>query len=751
MRLVDQFPFYAELSGPVHTRQLRNKAELPAPDEVVIDETWAVVLGSNDPPIRTAKQDLTSFLEVSMGVRLAPLARGPVIRLEVDRALTGGPEAHRIEVGSEHVEVRGASPAGVLHGVFFVEDIMRSRRAPFLPKGILSRAAMFERRIHRSCMSPFLVEELTGQTGPPMDVEGFGQPIDYTGWQHTDAGPDAFYHDNILARLAHHGANGIWLRGALCRYAKASSFPEFGERADEVVAQLNRLCNRAARYGIRVYVYFNEPLGFPSKHEFWQHHADCKGSYCAGFDRYCMCTSVQAVKDFLRDGMAWLFSHVPDLGGVILITASEFPTHCYCHIPTAGGVDKAKLVEQGILCPRCAEREPQEIIGEIVTLIRDGIRSASPAADVIAWNWSWAAYEEDPQAGILERLPDDVIVMGDFERGIMSSACGFEYLSDEYSLKIVGPSDRFRKMAEFLKARGRKVYAKLQIGTTHELASVPYLPVMQRIAAKYAALKPAGVEGMMTCWNFGNMPSLATELAGMMSWAPQPGPDQAVEELAARHFGVAAAAQVVEGWRLLSEAMEDFPGSIPVLYNYPANRGPAFPFVLERIGRGFPASWLLERDIDADDPSGWAVPFGPEHALKCLRSLCEKWEKGVDVLEAALLLAEGADRAELEREVGVARMCLIQFRSAANVTDFLLTRKRWYEATDVAEREALKRRMLEIMEDERRNCEAALPLVDADPRLGFHGEAYGYMYNRELIERKLARLEDTRKQLIATD
>ena len=751
MRLVDQFPFYAELSGPVHTRWLRNDAETPSPDEVVIDDSWAVAACGGEAQLEVAKEDLGSFLEAAMGVKLAPRASGPVIRLRTDDAVRGGPEAHRVEASDDCIEVVGASPAGVLHGVFLLEDIMRRRRAPFVPKGILARAALFERRIHRSCMSPFYVEELTGQTGPPMDVEGFGQPIDYTGWQHTDAGPDTFYHDNILARLAHHGANGIWLRGALCRYAKAAAFPEFGERADEIAAQLNRLCRRAARYGIRVYVYFNEPLGFPSRHDFWQRHADCRGSYTAGFDRYCMCTSVQAVKDFLREGMAWLFSHVPDLGGVILITASEFPTHCYCHVPTVGGRPREELVRQGVLCPRCAEREPQEVIGEVITLIRDGIRSASPEADVIAWNWSWAAYEEDPQIGILERLPEDVIVMGDFERGIMSSACGFEYLSDEYSLKIVGPSDRFRKMAAFLKGRGRKVYAKLQIGTTHELATVPYLPVLQRIAAKYAALQPAGVEGMMTCWNFGNMPSLATELAGMMSWNPQPRPEEAVAELAAMHFGAAAAPKVVEGWRLLSEAIEDFPGSIPVLYNYPANRGPAFPFVLERIGRGFPASWLLERNIDADDPSGWAVPFGPEHALTCLRSLCEKWQKGVEVLEAAVSLAEGPDKAELVREVGVARMCLIQFRSAANVTDFLLTRNRWYEAADPEEKEALRQRLLKIIDEERQNCEAALPLVDADPRLGFHGEAYGYMYSRELIEKKLARLQQTRDRLAAAE
>lgn len=42
--------------------------------------------------------------------------------------------------------------------------------------------------------------------------------------------------------------------------------------------------------------------------------------------------------------------------------------------------------------------------------------------------------------------------------------------------------------------------------------------------------------------------------------------------------------------------------------------------------------------------------------------------------------------------------------------------------------------------DEVANARAALPLVDADARLGWHGEAYGHMISRPLVEQKPAGL-----------
>lgn len=121
------------------------------------------------------------------------------------------------------------------------------------------------------------------------------------------------------------------------------------------------------------------------------------------------------------------------------------------------------------------------------------------------------------------------------------------------------------------------------------------------IAEKHRAMHTSGVSGMMTCWNFGNMASIATEVAGEYSWAPQP-PDAAtgLRRVAVRHFGEAAAADVVAAWDLLTRAHDDFPSSIPTMYYGPIGRGPAFPFVFDRIDRPFPDSWLLTDDIEGD-------------------------------------------------------------------------------------------------------------------------------------------------------
>ncbi|MBC7287338.1 MAG: hypothetical protein H5T86_04685, partial [Armatimonadetes bacterium] len=339
-----------------------------------------------------------------------------------------------------------------------------------------------------------------------------------------------------------------------------------------------------------------------------------------------------------------------------------------------------------------------------------------------------------------QRLPEDVIVMGDFERGIKTQALGFEYQHDEYSLKIIGPSDRFNAMADWEQGHGRQVYAKIQIGTTHENGNVPYLPVLERIAAKYIAMRRRGVQGIMCCWNFGNMPSLATELAGMMSWDDAPDDtDQALRELALRHFGPAAVEAAVRGWKTISAAMEDFPSSIPVMYYGPVNRSFAFRLYLDRKNKPFPRSWLLDLDDEGDDLGSWTSPFGAEHVIKCFRHVAEGFLRGAQEMLAAAASLPAEDAHELRVEAGVAECCALQMQSAANITGFILLRNDWLEATG-EEKERLRLRMIEVLRSETTICRRALELVAADPRLGFHGEAYGYLFNRPLIEQKLANL-----------
>ncbi|MFP3904013.1 MAG: hypothetical protein ACLFWB_07205, partial [Armatimonadota bacterium] len=74
--------------------------------------------------------------------------------------------------------------------------------------------------------------------------------------------------------------------------------------------------------------------------------------------------------------------------------------------------------------------------------------------------------------------------------------------------------------------------------------------------------------------------------------------------------------------------------------------------------------------------------------------------------------------------------------------DFLLARDEMYAEDDPDRQQNLLERIEQICRDEVENARAAIPLCEADSRLGFHGEAYGYLFNRKLIEEKLQRLQE---------
>lgn len=739
MKIIDSMPFAADLLTPSYNESFRRENATAAPGEITLDASWALALYATEDMVPLAGDHLRRFLATSLGVELDCCGTEKRLILDVDPDLHENPEAHRLTVTPERVTITGAGPVGVLHGVFRLENRLRERGAAILPLGEETRTPLFKHRIHRSPLSSFYKEELTGTYADPYNAEWLSPGMAYPAWTEEDAGPDMFYHDNILLRLAEHGFNGLWLRGSFRHFAKVSVFPEMGPDADRILTRLRSLAQRAARFGLKVFLYLNEPLGIASHDEFFKLHPQCAGAPSTYKPMVNLCTSTPEIKTYLRESANYICTKVPELAGFIMITASEYPSHCWCRT----GVNPEKPDErigEVSACPRCVTRTPQEVVGEVVSLIREGATSASPHMEVIAWNWSWAMWEADPQVGVLAALPKEAIVMGDYERGEPAEALGFKYQNDEYNLKVVGPSARFRGAAAFLQSQGRPIYAKLQLGTTHENPDLPYLPVPQKIAQKYCGLPAAGVQGMMTCWNFGNMPSLGTEIAGEFSWSPQPDVQTGLRALAARKFGEAVADEVLAAWQVMSDAHDAFPGSIPVMYNGPISRGPNFPFLFDIVDKKFPNSWLLDKDIEGDRLD-WATPFGPEKVLECYRHEADHGAKAVAMLEATIEKLSGEDRRRLALETGVMKFHLIQTTSAANVVDFILTRDAFHASTDRQDKLSLLDRLEQICREESENAASALPLMQADPRLGWHGEAYGYMINQEEIRAKLSQLD----------
>jgi hypothetical protein len=91
-------------------------------------------------------------------------------------------------------------------------------------------------------------------------------------------------------------------------------------------------------------------------------------------------------------------------------------------------------------------------------------------------------------------------------------------------------------------------------------------------------------------------------------------------------------------------------------------------------------------------------------------------------------------------ELGCARMIAVQMRSTLNAFRFFREQQRVRREhglappCDLPPEEALLRLMAEEIENVRR----ALPLVEADSRLGFHEEFHGYKYDWSKIKAKIA-------------
>ena len=213
------------------------------------------------------------------------------------------------------------------------------------------------------------------------------------------------YKDELLREIAANGFNGIWIHARFAHITHTDAFPESGVHAGEHLDRLSGLIERAERYGIKVFLYGQPLRSVPeADRRFWRNHAECAGqteylteeNAVTGVRRryqtVALCSSMDAVKSFVEESAAQIAEKLPGLGGVILITATEFPGHCYQRRHKVNPTACYPLIE----CPRCREHEPWEVAAELITLFRNGIRRHSADISVIAWNWSWQEWLPAP-------------------------------------------------------------------------------------------------------------------------------------------------------------------------------------------------------------------------------------------------------------------------------------------------------------------------------------------------------------------
>lgn len=560
------------------------------------------------------------------------------------------------------------------------------------------------------------------------------------------------YTEDAFRDLAGHGFNGIWLRGRLRDLMRSTVLPELNDpRRERRMASLRTAIVRGRQAGVGLYLYFNDPLALPADDSFWANHPDLAGEHHREFQGprvTALCLSTDVGARFLEDATASVLCDLPGVAGVILITASEFHTHCWSHYARFGLDDGiASATQEPLGCLRCAQREPAELVAQIAGAWRAAADAHAPGARVIAWNWSWSLWYRDPQREVLDALPPGVDVMADWERGGQRAWRGRTITIDEYSLGYAGPSERFRGCLAAARASGRSILTKLQIGTTHEIATVPNLPLLTRLYRKLHGLQELGIDGFMGCWNFGCCPTLNTYAVRhfLDGVAVRTDGDQFAATLAQAYFGVTNSQGVVQAWERFARAFENYPFNMQMLYFSPVNDAPAHPLSLRYTAEPLGPSWMphVFGDRIEDCLGGCTL----DEVIAALDDLVREWREGLAGYEQALselrLEADGVQRRRVRDELRCAQMISLQFESASNLFRFHRERQRVIASHGLAAPCDLPRtaELETVMRSEIDTARAALPLVEADPRLGYHGEGRTYMYDASLIRAKIARME----------
>ena len=209
MTIEKRYEFKKDLMQ-LHKPGLRDPERKPADNEFVFTDGTVILLPPMaDATITHAARDFESFLYTSMGVAVLvsqnpiPGAKTVKIVLNQDIGQASGYMGYRITIKANDILVEGYDNRGIAQGLYFMEDLMGVRRAPYLKQETIARKAVFE---GRSSQSPFGMFQWT---------------------------------DEALAHVAHMGMDTIalWLNGA-----NRDKFDGF--------VDMNALADRAEKFGI---------------------------------------------------------------------------------------------------------------------------------------------------------------------------------------------------------------------------------------------------------------------------------------------------------------------------------------------------------------------------------------------------------------------------------------------------------------------------------------------------------------------
>ena len=331
---------------------------------------------------------------------------------------------------------------------------------------------------------------------------------------------------------------------------------------------------------------------------------------------------------------------------------------------------------------------------------------------------------------IAEHTPENVILQYNLESNGTKMQLGKPRKGGDYWLSYTGPSQDFREIAGRAAKTGTALSAKIQVGCSHEVATVPFVPVPGLLYRKYREMKLCGVSSVMQCWYFGNYPGLMNRAAGMLAREDFANSDEDdfLVRLARPEWGEKAPA-VAAAWKMLGDAYENYPLDNMMQYYGPMHSGVIWPLFPEIALKPLAPTWKPDFGYSGDLIGECLGNHTLEEAVILTRRMADGWEKGLKLWQSC-----GS-----HPDIGVAEALSIQFRSASDILNFYLLREKLIAGIRPA---TTLDAMEEIVRREIGNSERLIPLCKADSRLGFHSEAESHQYDPDRLHWRISQLKN---------
>jgi len=548
-----------------------------------------------------------------------------------------------------------------------------------------------------------------------------------------------YYPENLLRKLMHAGINAIWVATLFDDLLASSYIVEFGKKEKIYISNLNALIEKCERYGIQVFVFAIIPLSlfnseiqrkYPNIHEkYSQVHAHLPDSDKA------FCTSTEFGKGYLAEAVERLFTLSPNLAGLISITFGERVTSC----ATTPGDASGKWIN---VCPLCKSKTRMQIVTDTVDIIVSAMKKVNPNAEFISWTYGQRGNPNEYIEDYASRISSDAIMMQNFEDDGRVIQLGKKRFAIDYYLCYTGPSDMYSYTAKMAKKYNKRLYAKLQVCTSHELATVPFIPVPGIIYDKITRAKAIGTSGVMEGWFFGNYPCIMSKAVELLSYDySYADKNQFLAQLAGIYFANGDVDKVVNALNFFETAYANYP--INVMFNYygPMHDGIVWDLALLPKNFSLPRTWQLQDKTDGDRI--WECLY-EGHTINEAISLCTElssnWNKGCELLKQT---AVGSD---LNNEIiSVSYALNLLFSSGLNILKFYKLRNDiGYNRVDY---KLAIDEMEKIVENEIINSEKMVVLCNANKYLGYHSEAEGYKFFPEKLNLRINNL----KNLLSTE